>query len=155
MDAATCNQRVEELTTQARQLENERDALKAKRHNLDLPALKHDFLDQILNNLMAVVDAVPPGQTKHLLHLLVKKVLIPDSRTAGIWYRLPQESPVRTLSDLVASMGQYANPNRNGYREIVFSMSSRNRNRLQLITACKRNARLRAKPGVRFETVPL
>jgi len=61
MDPATCNQRVEALTTQLRQLEAERDALKAKRSTLDLPSLKKDFLDQILNNLGQVVGAVPRG----------------------------------------------------------------------------------------------
>jgi len=112
------------LRLNGNKLENERDALKAKRHNLDLPALKHDFLDQILNNLEKVVGAVPPGQKKHLLHLLVKKVLVRDRRTAEIWYRLPQESPVRTLSDLVASMGQYANLVRRHGPEVIFSAAS-------------------------------
>ena len=48
---------------------------------LDLPALKTDFLQEILSNLKGVVEAVPNAQKKHLLHLLVKKVLIKDQHT--------------------------------------------------------------------------
>ena len=42
---------------------------------------------------------------EHLLHLLVKKVLVRDRSNVETWYRLPQGSPVRTLSDLVAPTG--------------------------------------------------
>ena len=72
---------------------------------LDLPALKTDFLQEILSNLKGVVEAVPAPQKKHLLHLLVKKVLIKDQRTFEVWYRLPQFPGVRILGHLVAPRG--------------------------------------------------
>ncbi len=105
MEPSVCNARVQELRTQLKQLEAQQEALEARREALDIPAIKQDFIDQILTNLQGVVDAVPGAQKKHLLRLLVKKVLIQDRRTAEIWYRLPQESPVRILSGLVPRTG--------------------------------------------------
>ena len=109
MTPAACQQRVEELTTQARQLDDERAALQEQRAALDLPALRTDFLHEILTNLAAVVDAVPNSQKKHLLRLLVEKVLIRDKCTFELWYQLPQFQGVRTLSHLVAPRLQCAN----------------------------------------------
>ena len=80
-------------------------ALTEQRTALDLPALKMGFLEEILTNLKGVVDAVPIPQKKHLLHLLVKKVLICDRRTFEVWYRLPQFPGVRTLGSMVAPRG--------------------------------------------------
>ena len=105
MEPSVCNERVQDLRAQLEQLEAQQGALEARREALDIPAIKQDFIDQILTNLQGVVDAVPGAQKKHLLRLLVKKVLIQDRRTAEIWYRLPQESPVRILSDLVPRTG--------------------------------------------------
>jgi len=84
-------------------------ALKDRRSALDLPALKIDFLQEILSNLQGVVDAVPNPQKKHLLHLLVKKVLIKDQHTFEAWYRLPQFPGVRILGQMVAPRLQCAN----------------------------------------------
>ncbi|MCP4571137.1 MAG: hypothetical protein GY838_02170 [bacterium] len=39
-----------------------RRALEERRTSLDLPALKTDFLNEILTNLMGVVEAVPNAQ---------------------------------------------------------------------------------------------
>jgi site-specific DNA recombinase len=105
MTPAACQQRVEELTNQARQLDDERATLQEQREALDLPALRTDFLHEILTNLAAVVDAVSNAQKKHLLRLLVEKVLIQDRCTFAVWYRLPQFPAVRTLSHLVAPTG--------------------------------------------------
>jgi site-specific DNA recombinase len=105
MDPRTCNQRIQDLQTQLDQLKDEHAAKSESRQSLDLPAIKQDFINQILTNLKAIVGAVSPSQKKHLLHLLVKKVLIIDSQTAETWYRLPQESPVRTLSYMVPRTG--------------------------------------------------
>ena len=106
MTPAACQQRIEELTAQARQLDEQRAALQEQRASLDLPALRTDFLNEILTNLAAVVDAVPNAQKKHLLRLLVEKVLIRDRCTFEVWYRLPQfPGGVRTLSHLVAPTG--------------------------------------------------
>lgn len=105
MTPAACQQRVEELTAQTGQLDDQRTALQEQRASLDLPALRTDFLHEILTNLAAVVEAVPNSQKKHLLRLLVEKVLIRDSCTFEVWYRLPQFPAVRTLSHLVAPTG--------------------------------------------------
>ena len=105
MAPADCHQRIEDLSAQIRQLDEERQTLREKRTTLDLPAIKTDFLHEILSNLRGVAEAVPPQQKKHLLHLLVKKVLIRDKRTFEVWYRLPQFPEVRTLSNLVAPRG--------------------------------------------------
>ena len=105
MTPTTCNHRVEALSTQIEQLDEERVVLQEKRQSLDLPAIKNDFLQEILVNLKGVVDAVPTPQKKHLLHLLVKKVLIRDKHTFEVWYRLPQFPEVRTLSNMVPPRG--------------------------------------------------
>jgi len=105
MTPATCNQRIEELSTQIKQLDEEREILREKRLSLDLPAIKNDFLQEILVNLKGIVDAVPTPQKKHLLHLLVKKALVCDRRTFEVWYRLPQFPGFRTLGSMVAPKG--------------------------------------------------
>ncbi len=81
MTPATCNHRVDELSTQIKQLDEEREILREKRQSLDLPAIKNDFLQEILVNLKGIVDAVPTPQKKHLLGLLLEKVLICDRHT--------------------------------------------------------------------------
>jgi flagellar biosynthesis chaperone FliJ len=105
MDPGACRQRVEALTTQLQQLEAEREAIEQQRESLTLQELRMDFLEQILTNLEGIVTALPNAQKKHLLHLLVKKVLARDRDTVEIWYKLPQGAPVRTLGDLVAPTG--------------------------------------------------
>jgi hypothetical protein len=69
-----------------------------------------DFLKQILTNLEGIVAEVPNAQKKHLLRLLMKKVPVQELCTAEVWYRLPGESPGRTLGDLVAPRCQDTNP---------------------------------------------
>ena len=72
-----------------------------------------------------LVAAVPGPQKKHLLHLLVKKVLIRDRRSAEVWYRLPDESTVRIQSDLVPPAGLYATRMRRREPELSFTRSGR------------------------------
>ena len=56
---------------------------------------------------------IPNLQKKHLLQLLVEKVLIDDRCTFKVWYRFPQfPRGVRTLSLLVAPRLQYAKQSR-------------------------------------------
>jgi site-specific DNA recombinase len=105
MKPAACSQRVDALTTQLEQLAAQREAIEQQRQSLTLQELRMDFLEQILTNLEGIVAAVPSAQKKHLLHLLVEKVLARDRDTVEIWYKLPQSTPVRTLSDLVAPTG--------------------------------------------------
>jgi hypothetical protein len=68
-----------------------------------------DFLHEILANLAGVVDAVPNAQRKHLLRLLVEKVLVRDRCTFEVWYKLPQFPAARTLSLMVAPKCQCTN----------------------------------------------
>ncbi|MFO7695611.1 MAG: site-specific integrase [Anaerolineae bacterium] len=115
MAPGACRERVDALTAQVRQLDAELVAQEGRRHALTLPELKMDFLEQILTNLEGIVAAVPPAQKKHLLRLLVEKVLVRDRSEVEIWYKLPQSTPVRTLSDMVAPGCQYANPRGRGH----------------------------------------
>ena len=110
MEPTTCNERVAELSAQVHQLEAQIADLERQRDELDLPALRMEFIHEILTNLQGVVEAVPAAQKKHLLQLLVEKVLVKDRCTFDVWYRLPQlPEGVRTLSHLVPSRLQYAN----------------------------------------------
>ncbi len=97
MEAATCNQRVEEINAQIQELEERRRSLQEQRSSMDLPELKKDFLNAILTDLKDVVGAVPAPQKKHLRQLLVEKVLVKGQHTIEVWYRLPHFSGVRTL----------------------------------------------------------
>jgi hypothetical protein len=47
----------------------------------------------------------PNPKKKHLLHRLVKKVLIYDRRTIEIWYGLPNQASVRTPAHLAPWAG--------------------------------------------------
>lgn len=105
MAPAACNHRVEELSSRVREIESRCEVLRETRTSLDLTEIKTDFLNEILTNLRDVVDAVPAAQKKHLLQLLVEKVLVSDQRTFEVWYRLPQFPGVRTLGDLVPPTG--------------------------------------------------
>lgn len=105
MNPVACSQRIEDLSTQHQALQDRRRALLEQRANLDLPALKTDFLGEILGNLRGVVAAVPIPQKKHLLRLLVEKVLVSDRCTFEVWFRLPHFGGVRTLEPLVAPRG--------------------------------------------------
>ena len=93
--------------------------------------MKMGFLAEILSNLRGVVDAVPTPQKKHLLHLLVKKVLIRNRNEIEVWYRLPQFPEVRTLSNVVAPTSQYAKHSRfaplSAPRQAIFCVSTSSR----------------------------
>jgi hypothetical protein len=47
------------------------------------------MLAALVDNFEEVLAAAPVPQKKHLLHRLVKKVLIHDRRTVEVWYALP------------------------------------------------------------------
>ncbi|MBK8015226.1 MAG: recombinase zinc beta ribbon domain-containing protein [Betaproteobacteria bacterium] len=105
MAPADCSLRVAELTAQMKQFDEQLASLREQRAALDLPAIRADFLNEILTNLSGVVGAIPAPQKKHLLRLLVEKVLVRDRCTFEVWYRLPQFPEVRTLGELVAPTG--------------------------------------------------
>ena len=100
-----CNEKVEDLNVQIKELESEKKELEARRKRLELPALDKELIGKIVNNLEEVMAAGDNKKRKHLLQLLVKKVLIHDRQTIEVWYCLPN-APSR------ASRGQDCKPNR-------------------------------------------
>ena len=71
------------------QLEAERRDLEARRERLELPAIDREMLSSIVENFERVMAESPNPQKKHLLHQLVKKVLVHARRTLEVWYGLP------------------------------------------------------------------
>lgn len=89
---------LEALTAEKRELE-------ARRERLELPAIDREMLSSLLDNFEEVIAAGTNPQKKHLLHRLVKKVLIHDRRTIEIWYGLPNQVSVRTPAHLAPWAG--------------------------------------------------
>ena len=54
-----------------------------------LPAIDREMLASLVDNFENVMVEGPNLKNKHLLHLLVKKVLIHSRQTIEIWYMLP------------------------------------------------------------------
>ena len=52
----------QDLRTQLEQLEAQQEALEGRRGALDIPAIKQDFIDQILTNLQGIIEALPGAQ---------------------------------------------------------------------------------------------
>ena len=63
--------------------------LEARRERLELPAIDREMLTPIVDNFEKVMAEGPNPKKKHLLHRLVKKVLIHSRKTVEIWYVLP------------------------------------------------------------------
>jgi len=89
MKPEICTQRVQDLNAQMEQLEAERRDLEARRERLELPAIDREMLASIVEHFERVMAESPNPQKKHLLHRLVKKVLVHDRRTLEVWYALP------------------------------------------------------------------
>ena len=70
-------------------METKKRELEARRERLELPAIDREMLAALVDNLEEVLAEAPVPQKKHLLHRLVKKVLIHDRRTVEVWYALP------------------------------------------------------------------
>ncbi len=89
MKPEICTRRVEELTAQLEELEAEKRTLDDRRKRLELPAIDREMLVALVDNFERVMAESPNPQKKHLLHRLVKKVLVHDRRTLEVWYALP------------------------------------------------------------------
>ena len=79
------------------ELEGEKRGLEPRRVRLELPAIDREMLASLVDNFEKVMAEGPNPKKKHLLHLLVKKVLIHSRKTVEIWYVLPKFSAVREL----------------------------------------------------------
>ena len=89
LKAELCNEKVRYLRTRMEELEGEKRRLEARRERLELPAIDREMLASIVDNFEKVMAEGPNPKKKHLLHLLVKKVLIHSRKTVEIWYVLP------------------------------------------------------------------
>ena len=89
LKAELCNEKVRDLRSRMEELESEKRSLEARRQRLELPAIDKEMLRSLLDNFEKVMAEGPNPKKKHLLHQLVKKVLIHSRQTIEIWYMLP------------------------------------------------------------------
>jgi len=89
LKAELCNEEVRDLRARMEELEGEKQSLEARRERLELPAIDREMLASIVNNFEKVMAEGPNQKKKHLLHQLVKKVLIRSRETIEVWYCLP------------------------------------------------------------------
>ena len=89
LQAELCNEKVRDLRARLEELETEKRDLEARRERLELPAVDREMLGAIVQNFEQVLAEGPGAKRKHLLHRLVKKVLVHDRRTVEVWYALP------------------------------------------------------------------
>ena len=76
---------------------------------LEAGTLKAELCNEKVRNLRTRMEELegegPNPKKKHLLHRLLKKVLIYDRRTIEIWYGLPNQPSVRTPGNLAPWAG--------------------------------------------------
>ena len=89
LKAELCNEKVRDLRTRMEELEGEKRGLEARRERLELPTIDKEMLKSLIDNFEKVMAEGPNPKKKHLLHQLVKKVLIHSRQTIEIWYMLP------------------------------------------------------------------
>ena len=89
MSPDLCGQNVESLKTRLEELEAENRRLEARRKGIEVPTLGRAALPAMVDNFEEVMASGTNPQKKHLLHRMVKKVLVHDRRTIEIWYGLP------------------------------------------------------------------
>ena len=89
LKAELCNEKVAGLRARLMEMEEERQGLEARRERLELPAIDRAMLASLADNFEKVMAEGPNPKKKHLLHRLVKKVLIHSRQTIEIWYALP------------------------------------------------------------------
>ena len=105
MKPELCTEKIQGLKSRIAELEIEKQHLEERRKKLELPAIDREMLSSLLDNFEEVIAAGTNPQKKHLLHRLVKKVLIHDRRTIEIWYGLPNQASVRTPAHLAPWAG--------------------------------------------------
>ena len=102
---ALCNEKVQRLTARLEELEAERQALEGRRKRLALPVIDKETLSGVVANFEDVMAAGTTPQQKHVLHHLVKKVLVHDRRTVEVWYGLPNPPSVSRPGKLAPQVG--------------------------------------------------
>ena len=89
MKPTLCGQKVEELSDRLSQLDSERQTLEHRRGQLEQPAIDHRTIGGLIDNLENVMAAGTKAQQKHLVSLLVKKVLVHHREKVEVWYQVP------------------------------------------------------------------
>jgi len=87
-----CGEKTEDLNRQVLALEAELRKLRERRQQLELPALDRAAVATLMDDFEQVMAAGTNPQKKHLLHQVVKKVLVHDRLTVEVWYGLPYPS---------------------------------------------------------------
>jgi site-specific DNA recombinase len=88
LKAELCSKKVGELKARVAGLEAEKRDLETRRNRLELPAIDLERLTSFVANFEQLIAAGTNQQKKHLLRLLVKKVLVHDRHTVEVWYAL-------------------------------------------------------------------
>ena len=83
------NEKIAGQQARMQEMEAERQGLEARRERLELSAIDRETLASLVDNFEKEMAEGPNPKKKHLLHLLVKKVLIHSRKTVEIWYVLP------------------------------------------------------------------
>ena len=89
MKPELCGRKVEDLTARLSQLDAEKRALELRRGQLELPVVDHNTLGALIDNFENVMEAGSNAQKKHLVGLLVKKVLVHHRDKIEVWYQVP------------------------------------------------------------------
>ena len=101
--------KIAELHEQLKALENRKVDLEKAQENLTLPLLTPATVAALLAEFDAVFASGTNPQKKHLLHHMVKKVLVHDRKPTEVWYSWPGPSPngdpVRTQPHLAPEVG--------------------------------------------------
>jgi len=117
LKAELCNEKVRDLRTRMEEMEGEKRSLEARREQLELPAIDKEMLSSLLDNFEKVMAEGHNPKNKHLLHQLVKKVLIYSRQTIEIWYMLPNAFPIyMKISDKVHHLRRVGMPLRRDCR---------------------------------------
>ncbi len=105
LKAELCNEKVRDLHARLDELAAEKRDIEARRERLDLPPLDRGMLSRLADEFEETMETGTNQKKKHLLHRLVKKVLIHDRRTVEIWYGLPNRASVSTPEHLAPWAG--------------------------------------------------
>lgn len=110
LKAELCNEKVRYLRTRMEELEGEKRRLEARRERLELPAIDREMLASIVDNFEKVMAEGPNPKKKHLLHRLVKKVLIHSRQTIDVWYGLPNSQRFADCNTWLPDQGSNLGP---------------------------------------------
>ena len=99
-----CNQKVQDLKSQMRELGVEKQELEARRERLELLPVDRMMLSRLVDEFEETMEKGTNQKKKHLLRQVVKKVLIHNRRTVEVWYGLPNRASVRTPGHLAPQM---------------------------------------------------